>query len=196
MDLCFPADSPEKKRMDGARSVACRSRTKSRSPSTGSGQAFDSMRSLRMTDLFAGSVMRSVCGGGYVDAAGQPAADHRGNLLDLVHHAGKLVGIDRLRAVGESLLRMVVDLDKDTVAAGGHSRAGHGQHAVALAGAVAGVDKNGQVTDALHRGDDAEVKGVAGVVGKGAHAPLAENHLIVALAHNVLGGHQELFERG
>ena len=47
----------------------------------------------------------------------------------------------------------------------------------------------------LHGGNDAEVEGVARVVGEGAHAALAEDDLVVALAHDVLGGHQELVER-
>ena len=140
--------------------------------------------------------MRSVRGGGDMDAAGQVAANHGGNLLKLVHHADKLVGIDGLRAVGERLFGLVVNFDQDAVGAGGDGRAGHGQHAVAPAGAVAGVDENGQVAEALDGGNDAEVERVAGVVGKGAHAALAEDDLVVALAHDVFGGHEELFERG
>ena len=31
---------------------------------------------------------------------------------------------------------------------------------------------------------------------EGAHAALAEDDLVVALAHDVLGGHEELFEGG
>ena len=131
-----------------------------------------------------------------VDAAGEIAADHGGDLLDLVHHGGELVGIDGLRAVGERLFGLVVDFDQDAVGAGGDGGAGHGQHAVAAAGAVAGVDEDGQVAEALDGGNDAEVEGVAGVVGKGAHAALAEDDLVVALAHDVLGGHEELFEGG
>ena len=48
----------------------------------------------------------------------------------------------------------------------------------------------------LHGGNDAEVERVAGVVGEGAHAAFAEDDLVVALAHDVFGGHQEFFERG
>ncbi len=109
---------------------------------------------------------------------------------------GELVGVDGLRAVGERLLRLVVHFDDDAVGAGGDGGAGHGQHVVALAGAVAGVDEDGQVAEALHGGNDAEVERVAGVIGKGAHAALAEDDLVVALAHDVLGGHEELVERG
>jgi hypothetical protein len=91
---------------------------------------------------------------------------------------------------------VVVDLDEDAVGARGNRGAGHGQHAVALAGAVAGINQNRQVAHPLDGGNDAQVEGVAGVVGKGAHAALAEDHLVVALAHHVLGGHQKLIQSG
>ncbi len=127
---------------------------------------------------------------------GQLAMDDGCNLLDLVHHARELIGVDGLRAVGERLLGLVVHFDQDAVGADGDGGAGHGQHLVALAGAVARVDEDGQVAEPLHGGNDAEVERVAGVVGKGAHAALAEDDLVVALAHDVFGGHEELVERG
>jgi hypothetical protein len=37
--------------------------------------------------------------GWYGEDAGEGAADDWGNLLELVHHDGELVGIERLRAV-------------------------------------------------------------------------------------------------
>ena len=52
----------------------------------------------------------------------------------------------------------------------------------------------GRWLSALNGGDDAEVEGVAGVVGEGAHAALAEDDLVVAFAHDVFSGHEELFE--
>ena len=41
----------------------------------------------------------------------------------------------------------------------------------------------------------AEVESVARVVGEGAHAALAQDHVVIALAHDVFGGHQKFFER-
>ena len=64
---------------------------------------------------------------------------------------GKLVGVDGLRAVGERLFGLVVHFDQDAVSAGGDGGAGHGQHAVAPAGAVAGVDQDGQVAERAGR---------------------------------------------
>jgi len=46
--------------------------------------------------------------GADANAAGQHAADYRRDPLDLVHHGGKLRGIDRLGAVGERFVWLVV----------------------------------------------------------------------------------------
>ena len=67
---------------------------------------------------------------------------------------------------------------------------------IAFAGSMAGIDENRQMAQALNRGDQTQVEGVAGVVSEGAHTALAEGHFIVSLAHDVLGGHEELFQRG
>ena len=48
----------------------------------------------------------------------------------------------------------------------------------------------------MHRGNDAQVEGVAGVVDEGADAAFAEDDLVVALGHDVFGGHQKLVEGG
>ncbi len=42
-----------------------------------------------------------------------------------------------------AFLRLVVHLNEDTVGADGNGSARHGQHLVALAGAVAGIDQDG-----------------------------------------------------
>ena len=44
-------------------------------------------------------------------------------------------------------------------------------------------------------GTMAKIERVAGVIGEGAHTALAEDDVVIALAHNVLGGHQEFFQR-
>ena len=44
--------------------------------------------------------------------------------------------------------------------------------------------------------DGREIEGVPGVIGKGANAPFAEDDITVALGHDVLGGHQQLFKGG
>jgi hypothetical protein len=52
------------------------------------------------------------------------------------------------------------------------------------------------VTAALHRGNHGQVEGVAGEIAEGAHAALAQDHVVIALGHYVFRGHQELIERG
>ena len=71
----------------------------------------------------------------HMDAAGQSALNHRRNLFDLVHHARKLVRIDGLGSVGESLLGLIVHFNHDAVSTHSNGGTGHGQHLVALAGA-------------------------------------------------------------
>ena len=51
------------------------------------------------------------------------------------------------------------------------------------------------MTEALHRGDEAEVERVARVIRECAHAALAENHVVISLAHYVFRSHQKFFER-
>ena len=53
---------------------------------------------------------------------------------------------------------MVVHLDDEAIGSGGDAGARHGQHTVAAAGAVAGIDENGKVADVLKGGNDAEVE--------------------------------------
>ena len=52
------------------------------------------------------------------------------------------------------------------------------------------------MAELLHGRNDAQVERVARVIGKRAHAALAQDHFVIALAHDVLGRHQEFIERG
>src|SRR6266446_1874500 len=52
------------------------------------------------------------------------------------------------------------------------------------------------MAQALDGGHDAEIERVASVVGKSADTALAKHYVVIAFAHDVFGGHQELFERG
>ena len=112
------------------------------------------------------------------------------------HQRVELIGKQRLHAVGERAVRIVVHFDDQAVGSHGDGGAGKRRHLVALAGAVAGIDDDGQMAQALHGGHDAEIERVAGVIGEGAHAALAQDDVVVALAHDVLGGHQKFFQRG
>ena len=61
---------------------------------------------------------------------------------------------------------------------------------------MAGVDDDGQVGQPAQHGDAGQVQGVAGVALEGADAPLAEDHVLVAAGHDVLGAHQPLLIGG
>ena len=89
-----------------------------------------------------------------------------------------------------------MNLDHEAVGAGGQRGQGHGGNILALARAVAGVDEDGQVRELFDRRNDREIERVAAVIGKSPHAPLAENHLVVASGKDVFGRHQPFFERG
>jgi hypothetical protein len=95
------------------------------------------------------------------------------------------------RAVG-----IVVHFHDQAVGSDGDRGARQRRDFVALAGAVAGIDDDGQMAQALDGGHDAEVERVAGVIGESAHSALAEDDVVVALAHDVFGGHEKFFERG
>ena len=47
----------------------------------------------------------------------------------------------------------------------------------------------------LDRGNQAQVEGVASVIGKRPYAAFAQNDVVVPFAHHVLGGHQKFFQR-
>src|ERR1700728_125297 len=127
---------------------------------------------------------------------GHGSSHHCGNLAHLLHQFIELIGEERLRSVGERFIRFVVNFDHQTVGTDGYRRAREWCDFVALAGAVAGIDQNGQMTEPLHRGYQAQIERVAGMVGEGPHATLAQRHVVVAFAQNIFGRHQEFFQRG
>src|SRR6266404_6023325 len=89
----------------------------------------------------------------------------------------------------------MVNFDDQPISSDGYGGAGEWRYFVALAGAVAGINDDGQVAEALDGRHDAEIECVAGVIGESPHSALAENYVVVALAHDVLGGHEKFFER-
>ena len=124
------------------------------------------------------------------------AAEDLGDLLDFALEFGEFGGEDGLHAVGEGFFGLVMDFDEKAVGADGYGCARERQNFVALAGAVAGIDEDGQVAAFFYRGHDGEVERVAGKIGEGADAAFAEHHVVVAFVHHIFGGHQEFVERG
>ena len=119
-----------------------------------------------------------------------------GNLADFGEQRGKLVGEDGLDAVGKGFFGLVMDFDEEAIGANGDGGAGKRENFVALAGTVRGIDEDGEVAAFFDGGNDRQVQGVAGEIGEGAHAAFAEHHVVVAFGKDVLGGHEELVERG
>ena len=87
-----------------------------------------------------------------------------------------------------------MDLHHDAVGTGGGGRVGHGGDQIGLAGGMAGIDHHGQVGQIVQNGDCGKVEGVPGGGLKGADAPLAEDDLAVALAHDIFGAHEQLLQ--
>ena len=51
----------------------------------------------------------------YLDALRDVAMQNLRDLADFLHHIGKLLWVDRLRTVRESLVRLVMDLNDETI---------------------------------------------------------------------------------
>ncbi len=92
------------------------------------------------------------------------------------------------------MARVVVDLDLQTVGAAGSRGERHGLDIAGVAGGVAGVGDDGQVRQVVQHRHGVEVEGVAGAGLEGANAALAQDDVVVALAHDVLGSHEQLID--
>ena len=101
-----------------------------------------------------------------------------------------------LGPVTEGNAGMGMDLDHDAVGSHGHGCAGHGQGDVAASRGVADVDDDRKVALLLQDGDGAQVESVAGPALGRADTAFAQHDLLVALGADVLGGEEELLERG
>ncbi len=118
-----------------------------------------------------------------------------GDLAHFVGEGDELLGKEGLHAVGEGFFRLVMNFDEEAIGADGDRGAGKRQNFVALAGAVAGIDKNREMAAFFYRGNDGEIERVAGKIGEGSNAAFAEHYVVIALGEDVLGGHEELVER-
>src|SRR6266849_3194054 len=128
--------------------------------------------------------------------SGHAAADGGGDDAELGHELGEVSGLEGLRAIGKSVVGVVVDFDEQAVGAGGYGGAGHGRNFVAASGAVGGIGEHGQVRELLDDRDGGDVERVACVGFKGANAALAEDYVVVAAGEDVLGAEEQLFHGG
>ena len=88
-----------------------------------------------------------------------------------------------------------MDLDHQAVGTGGDGCLGQLGHHPCVAAGVAGVHDDGQVGHFVEHDHPRKVEGVAHTGLEGADAALAEDDVLVALGHDVLGTHHELFQR-
>src|SRR5262249_2373229 len=92
------------------------------------------------------------------------------NLPDLFHQGCKVIGEDRLHAIGERLVRIAMDLDDDSIRTHSNCSSGERSDLVALASSVARIDDDRQMTQTLYSRNDAQIERIASVIGEGAHA--------------------------
>src|SRR5580692_74676 len=88
-----------------------------------------------------------------------------------------------------------MDFDNQPIRTDGHGCPRKRSNFIPLAGALARIDNNRQVAKPLHRRNHTQIERVAGVVGESAYPALAQNHVVVAFAHHILGRHQKFFQR-
>src|SRR5205807_305069 len=94
------------------------------------------------------------CGMGYYRR--HSASYHRRVCPHLVHQFFKLYWVERLDAVGERFVGIVMHLDDQAIGAHRHCRARQWRHLVALPGPVTGIHNDRQVAQPLDGRDDAE----------------------------------------
>src|SRR5216683_99189 len=128
--------------------------------------------------------------------SGDATADGGGDDAEFAHELRELAGLERLRAVGERVVGIVVDFDEEAISAGGNRGAGHWRHFVAAAGAVRRIGNHGQVGKFFDDGNGCDVESVAGVGFERANAALAENDVVVAAGEDVFGAHEKFFHGG
>src|SRR6266849_1078098 len=128
--------------------------------------------------------------------SGHAAADGGGDDAELGHELGEVSGLEGLRAIGKSVVGVVVDFDEQAVGAGGYGGAGHGRNFVAAPGTVGGVGEHGEMRKFFDYGDGGDVERVARVGLEGTDAALADNDVVIAAGEDVLGAEQQLFHGG
>src|SRR5258708_15782415 len=101
---------------------------------------------------------RRVTRGRLVDGA----VEDGGDLAHFVGEGDEFLGEKGLHAVGEGFFRLVMDFDEQAIGADGDGGARKRQNFVALAGAVAGIDKNRKMAAFFYGGRRSRGTGVCG----------------------------------
>src|SRR5260370_471052 len=112
---------------------------------------------------------RRVTRGRLVDGA----VEDGGDLAHFVGEGDEFLGEKGLHAVGEGFFRLVMDFDEQAIGADGDGGARKRQNFVALAGAVTGIDKNGEMAAFFYGGISGQGRRVAAEHGTMTHTPRA-----------------------
>ena len=114
---------------------------------------------------------------------------------DELHQLIELVGRQALGTIALGLGGVVVHLDHQAVGPGGYGGLGQFRNHPGVAAGVAGVHDDGQMGHLVEHDHTGQVQRVAHTGLEGTDAALAEDDVLVALGHDVLGAHHELFQR-
>src|SRR6266700_3118557 len=124
-------------------------------------------------------------------------APHGGrNHAQFIHELRKLVRIERLRAVRKRLVRIRMHFDQQHVGPCSHGGSRHRRNFVAQASAMRRIRCHGQMRKLVDDGNRRDVQRIARVSLERANAALAQDDIIIATGHNVLGREQQFFKRG
>ncbi len=82
---------------------------------------------------------------------GDGTAEHIRDLPHLDHQLVELIGIERLLAIAKGAIGIGMNFDDQAISAHRNRGARQRRYLVALAGAVAGIDDDGQMAQPLHR---------------------------------------------
>src|SRR5579871_57119 len=116
--------------------------------------------------------------------------------LEVGHQLLEAGDCQGLGAVADRLFGAGMDFEDEAVRADSHSRARNRRHQAALSSGVAGIEQDRQMCEFVQNGDRSDVAGVAGGGLKGADAALAEDHVRVAMRHDILRGHEQFLDGG
>ena len=105
-----------------------------------------------------------------------------------------MLKVKALATVADGVVRVRMNFQDQRVRAGGDRGLAHGRHVFAVAGAVGRIGDDGQVAGLLQHRHGVEVERVARGGFIGANAALADHDVVVAVAHDVLGAHQQFLD--
>src|SRR5580704_12545496 len=112
----------------------------------------------------------------------------------LGHQLGELDGVQRLGAVRECVVGIIMDFDKQAVGACRDSGPSHWRDFVTASRPVRGIGDNRQVRELFDYRNGGDIERVAEVIFERADAALAEDDVVISAGENVFGAEEKLFD--